>query len=115
MSNLIARGHRVLLKIPKLQQKTSGGIILTESTLSANRVGTEVGIFINKGELADLDYKEAGVDFPFKEGDYVYFEKHTGTYTKDRDENEFRFVWASDLVGTADPEYIEKYYDVGSK
>lgn len=107
-----AVGSRVLLRMLDLKKKTESGLFIPEKTLNANKNASEIGVVVNLGVMAYEDEIKLTGQSPIKPGDIVYLERYQGTYTKDANDVEYRYVWDSDVVGLADIEYVEKHYDM---
>lgn len=79
-------GHRVLVEVSKVEEKSEGGIILAAPKhLAQERQGKEKGKVIGIGSTA---YKELGDGKPWvKLGDTVYFQRYGGIMLKDKEED----------------------------
>ena len=85
------QGYKLLIAIPKLEEKTSGGVIIPDKLKGMEQTASIIGLVIAMGKAA---YKDADKfpDGPYcKEGDFVIFRSYSGTRVKLRGE-EFRLI-----------------------
>ena len=85
------KGYKLLIAIPKLEEKTQGGVIIPDKLKGLEQTASIVGLVIALGDAA---YKDADKfpDGPYcKEGDFVIFRSYSGTRFKLRGE-EFRLI-----------------------
>ena len=85
------QGYKLLIAIPKLEEKTSGGVIIPDKLKGMEQTASIIGLVIAMGKAAykDSDKFPAG---PYcKEGDFVIFRSYSGTRFKLRGE-EFRLI-----------------------
>ena len=85
------KGYKLLIAIPKLEEKTQGGVIIPDKLKGLEQTASIVGLVIALGDAA---YKDAEKfhDGPYcKEGDFVIFRSYSGTRFKLRGE-EFRLI-----------------------
>ena len=73
-SGLMVTADKVLVKPLKVQEKTSGGIILPEVTKAREELASQMGVLVGWGDLAvgrpELDYIELG--------DVIFFPRYRG-------------------------------------
>ena len=85
------KGYKLLIAIPKLEEKTQGGVIIPDKLKGLEQTASIVGLVIALGEAAYKD-AEKFPDGPYcKEGDFVIFRSYSGTRFKLRGE-EFRLI-----------------------
>ena len=80
------QGYKLLIAIPKLEEKTSGGVIIPDKLKGMEQTASIIGLVIAMGKAA---YKDADKfpDGPYcKEGDFVIFRSYSGTRFKLRGE-----------------------------
>ena len=85
------QGYKLLIAIPKLEEKTSGGVIIPDKLKGMEQTASIIGLVIAMGKAA---YKDADKfpDGPYcKKGDFVIFRSYSGTRFKLRGE-EFRLI-----------------------
>ena len=85
------QGYKLLIAIPKLEEKTSGGVIIPDKLKGMEQTASIIGLVIAMGKAAykDADKFPAG---PYcKEGDFGIFRSYSGTRFKLRGE-EFRLI-----------------------
>lgn len=85
------QGYKLLIAIPKLEEKTTGGVIIPDKLKGLEQTASIIGLVIAMGKAA---YKDADKfpDGPYcKEGDFVIFRSYSGTRFKLRGE-EFRLI-----------------------
>ena len=85
------KGYKLLIAIPKMEEKTQGGVIIPDKLKGLEQTASIVGLVISVGQAA---YKDADKfpDGPYcKEGDFVIFRSYSGTRFKLRGE-EFRLI-----------------------
>ena len=85
------KGYKLLIAIPKLEEKTQGGVIIPDKLKGLEQTASIVGLVIALGDAAYKD-AEKFPDGPYcKEGDFVIFSSYSGTRFKLRGE-EFRLI-----------------------
>ena len=85
------KGYKLLIAIPKLEEKTQGGVIIPDKLKGLEQAASIVGLVIALGDAAYKD-AEKFPDGPYcKEGDFVIFRSYSGTRFKLRGE-EFRLI-----------------------
>ena len=85
------KGYKLLIAIPKLEEKTQGGVIIPDQLKGMEQTASIIGLVIALGEAAYKD-AEKFPDGPYcKEGDFVVFRSYSGTRFKLRGE-EFRLI-----------------------
>ena len=85
------KGYKLLIAIPKLEEKTQGGVIIPDKLKGLEQTASIIGMVIALGEAAYKD-AEKFPDGPYcKEGDFVIFRSYSGTRFKLRGE-EFRLI-----------------------
>ena len=67
-------GHRVLVKVEKIEEVSQGGIIIPKDVAKREQLGQDGGVVVELGNTAYSDQSEAWC----KEGDYVKFGKYAG-------------------------------------
>lgn len=101
-------GYRILIAMPMVKEKTSGGIIQPEELLRREHTAAIVGNVIDMGPDCYLDY----VKFPngpyCKRGDWVIFRSYSGTRIKIKNQ-EFRLINDDCIEAVVeDPREIER-------
>ena len=85
------KGYKLLIAIPKLEEKTQGGVIIPDKLKGLEQTASIIGLVIALGEAAYKD-AEKFPDGPYcKEGDFVIFRSYSGTRFKVESE-EFRLI-----------------------
>jgi|TARA_A100001015_G_scaffold319962_1_gene444680 co-chaperonin GroES (HSP10) len=85
------QGYKLLIAIPKLEEKTSGGVIIPDKLKGMEQTASIIGLVIAMGKAAYKD-SDKFPDGPYcKEGDFVIFRSYSGTRFKLRGE-EFRLI-----------------------
>ena len=85
------KGYKLLIAIPKLEEKIQGGVIIPDKLKGLEQTASIIGLVIALGEAAYKD-AEKFPDGPYcKEGDFVIFRSYSGTRFKLRGE-EFRLI-----------------------
>ena len=85
------KGYKLLIAIPKLEEKTQGGVIIPDKLKGLEQTASIVGLVIALGDAAYKD-AEKFPDGPYcKEGAFVIFRSYSGTRFKLRGE-EFRLI-----------------------
>ena len=85
------KGYKLLIAIPKLEEKTQGGVIIPDKLKGLEQTASIIGLVIALGEASYKD-AEKFPDGPYcKEGDFVIFRSYSGTRFKLRGE-EFRLI-----------------------
>eukprot|EP00243_Klebsormidium_subtile_P003013 TRINITY_DN16145_c0_g1_i1.p1 TRINITY_DN16145_c0_g1~~TRINITY_DN16145_c0_g1_i1.p1 ORF type:complete len:267 (-),score=56.01 TRINITY_DN16145_c0_g1_i1:388-1188(-) len=86
-------GDRVLIKVAAAEEKTQGGIILTDSTKEKPVIGTVAAA--GPGPL-DEEGNRKGLDL--KEGSTVLYSKYAGTEMKGKDDSAYVVMRAQDVL-----------------
>ena len=85
------QGYKLLIAIPKLEEKTSGGVIIPDKLKGMEQTASIIGLVIAMGKAAYKD-SDKFPDGPYcKKGDFVIFRSYSGTRFKLRGE-EFRLI-----------------------
>jgi len=85
------KGYKLLIAIPKLDEKTDGGVIIPDKLKGMEEVASIIGLVIGMGPSCYKD-KDKFPDGPYcKEGDFVIFRSYSGTRFKFKGE-EFRLI-----------------------
>ncbi len=85
------QGYKLLIAIPKLEEKTTGGVIIPDKLKGMEQTASIIGLVIALGKAAYND-ADKFPDGPYcKEGDFVIFRSYSGTRFKLRGE-EFRLI-----------------------
>lgn len=84
-------GYRLLVALPEVEEKTKGGIIITDKVREAEKVASVVGLVVSMGDLAYKDESKFPTGPWCKEGDYVIFRSYSGTRIKVGSQ-EFRLI-----------------------
>ena len=85
------KGYKLLIAIPKLEEKTQGGVIIPDKLKGLEQTASIVGLVIALGDAAYKD-AEKFPDGPYcKEGDFVIFRSYSGTRFKIKGD-EFRLI-----------------------
>ena len=99
-------GWRFLVLPFKMKEKTKGGLVLAETTLEKQQVGSQVGLVMAMGPQCYKD-KERYPEGPWcKEKDWVMFARYAGSRIK-IDGGEMRLLNDDEVLATIDsPEDI---------
>ena len=99
-------GWRLLVLPFKMKEKTKGGLVLAETTLERQQVGSQVGLVMAMGPQCYKD-KERYPEGPWcKEKDWVMFARYAGSRIK-IDGGEMRLLNDDEVLATIDsPEDI---------
>ena len=85
------QGYKLLIATPKLEETTSGGVIIPDKLKGMEQTASIIGLVIAMGKAAYKD-SDKFPDGPYcKEGDFVIFRSYSGTRFKLRGE-EFRLI-----------------------
>ena len=95
------KGYKLLIAIPKLEEKTQGGVIIPDKLKGLEQTASIVGLVIALGDAAYKD-AEKFPDGPYcKEGDFVIFRSYSGTRFKVQGK-EFRLINDDTVEGVVD-------------
>lgn len=75
-------GYRLLIALPKIEEKFDSGIIKADKTIHAETILSVVGAVIDMGEQAYADKDRFPTGPWCKIGDYVLFRANSGTRIK---------------------------------
>lgn len=84
------KGWKILIAMPKLEEKTSGGIYRPDQLKTLEETASILGYVIKVGDLAYTGDKFSTGPW-CKEGDWVVFRSYSGTRFKVKDQ-EFRLI-----------------------
>ena len=84
-------GYKVLIALPKPDEKTEGGIIKARESLQAEEVSSITGFVLKMGPDAYVDEKRFPNGPYCKEGDWIVMRAYSGTRFK-LDGQEFRLI-----------------------
>ncbi len=85
------RGYKILIALPKIEEKTEGGVYRPDAMLKAEETATIVGFVLKMGDLAYGDPAKFTTGPWCKEGDWVLFRSYSGTRIKIHGQ-EFRII-----------------------
>jgi len=101
-------GYKLLVAMPKVKEKTEGGIIRPESLQDAEQVASIFGMVVDMGSLAYKDEEKFPTGPYCQKGDWIMFRSYSGTRMK-IDGNEFRIINDDTVEAVvADPSKIER-------
>ena len=93
--NIILVNNRLLVKIPKIEEKTAGGIYLTDEGLNQQRQSATVGELIKFSKNAFDKWEEKP-----ETGDFIHFHQYAGRVMITENEEDFyRNISPDDVVG----------------
>ncbi len=99
-------GIRVIVRPPKLEEKTSGGIILPEMTQEKEEKAQMTGVVIAIAENAKIAQEMKGI----KVGDTVFFAKYAGANADWHHKGVlYRVMNATDIIGKVDSEMDSQF------
>ena len=102
------KGYKLLVAIPSIEEKTSGGIYRPDSLIKQEHVASIFGYVLAMGDDAYLDTKKFPSGPWCKVGDWVIFRSYSGTRIK-IDEQEFRLINDDTVEAVVDdPRKIER-------
>lgn len=85
------KGYKLLIALPKVNEKTDGGVFLPTERRDAESTASIIGFVISMGPDAYNDAKKFPTGPWCKEGDFVMFRSYSGTRFKVSGE-EFRLI-----------------------
>jgi len=85
------KGYKLLIAIPKLDEKTDGGVIIPDKLKGMEEVASIIGLVIGMGPSCYKDNDKFPDGSYCKEGDFVIFRSYSGTRFKFKGE-EFRLI-----------------------
>ncbi len=85
------KGWKILIALPKVGEKTDGGIIKPEEVLQYETIGSVVGFVLKMGDLAYKDEKKFPSGAWCEPGDYILMRSYSGTRIS-VDYQEFRLI-----------------------
>lgn len=75
----VPKGYKVLIAIPKVEEKTDGGIIRPDSLRKLEETASIFGFVVELGDLAYKDPEKFPTGPFCKQGDWVVFRSYSGT------------------------------------
>ena len=96
---LEALGNRVIIKPDSIEEVTSGGIVIAQTStyLREEKAATSTGIVVDYGPAAWLDPIMGGEPWVEK-GDKVVFARYAGKYVTDPDDDQEYVVINDDAI-----------------
>ena len=85
------RGWRILIALPKIDEKTEGGIVKPVEVLNYETIGSVVGLVLKVWDLAYKDEKKFPTGAWCEPGDYILMRSYSGTRISVRGQ-EFRLI-----------------------
>lgn len=85
------KGYKLLIALPKVNEKTDGGVFLPEERRDAESTASIIGFVISMGPDAYKDERKFPTGPWCKDGDFVMFRSYSGTRFKVLGE-EFRLI-----------------------
>ena len=99
-------GIRIMVRPPKMKEKTQGGIIIVDQTKEAEERASTTGVLIDAAEDAWKVKEMTGV----KRGDIVFFARYAGDNVSFlRDGVTYRVMNATDVVGVVEAEFDARF------
>ena len=75
----VPTGYRILIGLPEIEEKTEGGIIKAQSTISVEETASVVGFVLAMGPDCYKDEKRFPTGPWYKEGDFIIMRAYSGT------------------------------------
>ena len=75
----VPTGYRILIGLPEIEEKTEGGIIKAQSTISGEETASVVGFVLAMGPDCYKDEKRFPTGPWCKEGDFIIMRAYSGT------------------------------------
>ena len=72
-------GYKILIALPEIEEKTTGGILKAEETVRSEEVATIVGFVLKMGPDCYKDQKRFPSGPWCKKGDFILMRTYTGT------------------------------------
>lgn len=99
----IPLAYRVVLEVHRKEEKSKGGIILTNDHVEQHTIGSDIGTVYRIGKNACQDESLGGKP-EFEVGDEVYFVRYGGYYINTPKGRMFRVVNDSEVICKVEPE-----------
>lgn len=96
-----AKGHHILIRIEKPEEKTKGGIVLVDQTREADKRSAEIGEVIEVGPTAYMN-DGLGNEPWVKAGERIFFAKYSGKWAydpKNPEVDDLLFIRDDDVIG----------------
>jgi co-chaperonin GroES (HSP10) len=104
----VPRGYKLLVAMPQMQEKTSGGIFLPDERKDQEKTASIFGKVLAVGDEAYVDVQKFPSGPWCEEGDWVIFRSYSGTRFKVNDQ-EYRLINDDTVEGVvSDPSKIER-------
>ena len=100
---IVPKGHRILVEIPEIEERTAGGLIKPKTTQDNEKYCSYIARVISKGPTAgncfkDGDPENVGLD-DVDNGDEIVFCKYAGVDVEDPDTGiEYRIINDEDVL-----------------
>ncbi len=97
----LAIGYRVVIELDSVEEKTAGGIILTQQRKESDEVCCTIGTVVDIGPFAFWgdDGKQGWPEKWYNIGDRVIFAEHSGRYWEDKDSGlNYRIMNDKDVI-----------------
>jgi co-chaperonin GroES (HSP10) len=85
------KGWKILIALPKVADKTKGGIYKTDQAVQHEEIGSITGLVLKIGDLAYLDEKKFPTGPWCEVGDYIIMRSYSGT-RMNANGQEFRLI-----------------------
>lgn len=96
LSGIIPLADKVLVKVPEVEEKSAGGVIIPEKARKREeQAGTEAVVIA----LGDSSYLEYTGEKPVKPGDTVCIARFAGQLYTGNDGAEYRIINEDDIAG----------------
>lgn len=104
----VPKGYKVLIAVPSIEERTSGGIIRPDVLRDQEKVASIFGYVISMGDTAYMDADKFPTGPYCAVGDWVVFKSYSGTRLK-IDGQEFRLINDDTVEAVvSDPRSIER-------
>ena len=87
----VPKGYKLLISIPKMAEKTEGGVHMPDTLVKAEETASIIGFVVEVGPEAYKDDDKFPSGPYCKKGDFIIFRSYSGTRFKIKGE-EFRLI-----------------------
>ena len=100
--NLTPIEYNVIVKPDPVEEKTAGGIILTDKAVEQEQSGATRGVLVAMSPLAFNYEKAYATEKPVKVGDRVAYSRYAGAEIEGEDGEKYRVIKDKDIIGKAE-------------
>lgn len=97
---IIPFGNKILVRLEKIEEKSSGGLFIPESSVCAEQMGHVMGEIVGMGDMAFRDLFDIDKGFipDIQIGDWITFDRYAGYAFENGNKEMFRIMNDKDVL-----------------